>query len=183
MWRVTSFVSCFFFSSYLAHRDLHSFPTRRSSDLFVGFLESMRLAQPAFGQPVHVHNAEPLVRRGKCVENLSRCVLRAVVNRHHFKVRIIHFHECCKRSGQLFLFVSGAEKNGDSRAVRIRGGREISHPGKAYRSVGNPETVGEPKQRDPSKQRDSQKMHEDWSRRCPQVILARYGKDRKSTRL
>ena len=144
---------------------------------FVGFLESMRLAQPAFGQPVHVHNAEPLVRRGKCVENLSRCVLRAVVNCHHFKARIIHFHECCKRSGQLFLFVSGAEKNGDSRAVRIRGGREISHPGKAYRSVGNPETVGEPKQRDPSKQRDSQKMHEDWSRRCPQVILARYGKD------
>src|SRR5215472_8635000 len=143
----------------------------------VGFLQSMRLAQPAFRKPVDVHHAEPWIGGRKRIENFSRSILRAVVNGDHFEVWIVNFHEGSKRRGQLFLFVSGAEKHGNSRALRIPSGREVSDPGKAYGSVGNPETVGEPKYRDNPKQRDSNEMHGDWSRRYPQVILARYGKD------
>src|SRR5439155_19894516 len=40
----------FFFSSYAAHRDLHSFPTRRSSDLGLrpDLAESLDALKPAF---------------------------------------------------------------------------------------------------------------------------------------
>src|SRR5438309_8699304 len=38
----------FFFDSYALHRDLHSFPTRRSSDLFQG----CRVAKNAAGMPM-----------------------------------------------------------------------------------------------------------------------------------
>src|SRR5699024_12882492 len=35
--------SCFFFSRYAVHRDLHSFPTRRSSDLQIKVFTSLLL--------------------------------------------------------------------------------------------------------------------------------------------
>src|SRR5438445_6174836 len=44
-----------FFPDYVAHRDLHSFPTRRSSDLFVAWPELQTFAEqgfPGFEMPV-----------------------------------------------------------------------------------------------------------------------------------
>src|SRR5215472_4576158 len=111
----------------------------------VGFLEPMRLAQPAFRKPIDVHHPEPWIGGRKHIENFSRSILRAVINGDDFEVWIVNFHEGSKRRGQLFLFVSGAEKNGNSRALRIPSGWEVSDPGKAYGSVGHSETVGEPK--------------------------------------
>src|SRR5436309_4918292 len=46
-----------FFKGYAAPRDLHSFPSRRSSDLLAGSLERQE-----FGQPVCVVRAECLPR-------------------------------------------------------------------------------------------------------------------------
>src|SRR5947209_13209946 len=40
-------VSCFFFSSYVHHRHLHSFPTRRSSDLSASAESATRWCSPA----------------------------------------------------------------------------------------------------------------------------------------
>src|SRR5437762_5715219 len=54
----------FFFSGHADHRDLHSFPTRRSSDLHLGLEKTLRvgLEQVARGErglgPQHAHRSE-----------------------------------------------------------------------------------------------------------------------------
>ena len=69
----------------------------------------MRLAQPALRQMVHVHNAQPWMRRRKLVQDSTRGVLRTVIDGDHLDVRIIHFHERRERCWQLFFLVSSAE--------------------------------------------------------------------------
>src|SRR5207247_11155276 len=52
-----------FFFSYLAHRELHSFPTRRSSDL-LRLVEGVAARREAAGRPVdEVHVPEHVIHR------------------------------------------------------------------------------------------------------------------------
>src|SRR5207248_11744662 len=48
----------FFFYCYAAHRDLHSFPTRRSSDLDVNMLQLVALLHPVHQRRTDVCGAE-----------------------------------------------------------------------------------------------------------------------------
>src|SRR5688500_20368589 len=52
---VVFFYQLFFFTCYTAGRDLHSFPTRRSSDLLLGLPHVQRagdtISAPGFGEP------------------------------------------------------------------------------------------------------------------------------------
>src|SRR5437868_11330595 len=59
-------LSTFFFQSYGPHRDLHSFPTRRSSDL--DFADRQKAAQRAKQNLLNKFRAQP----GICSEDFAR---------------------------------------------------------------------------------------------------------------
>src|SRR4029077_3570325 len=104
------------------------------------------------------------MRGSKIVEDAARGVTRAVINRYHLEMRIVELHECSESAGKFFFLVARAKENRDSRAIGIRRGRKILHPGKSKRAVSDAESVSEPEKCDGSKEKDSEKMHGDWCR-------------------
>src|SRR5690606_39966414 len=106
---------CFFFPSSGDHRDLHSFPTRRSSDLPVQpalgvFLGIARSAQPARGvvaddvgdRPANVD--QPLDRKSTRLNSSHVkisyavfCLKKKKKTKHSRAARTHNTRECCER--------------------------------------------------------------------------------------
>src|SRR5690606_41798291 len=79
-------LSSFFFSCYCAHRDLHSFPTRRSSDLILGGGSNMLLTKDLNCLVIHValkgieivsQNENNVLVKASAGENWHQFVLRS----------------------------------------------------------------------------------------------------------
>src|SRR5690606_41441938 len=101
---VSTYLTCFFcFYCSFAHRDLHSFPTRRSSDLRVRGLDRLRdvrqcahpdtadrLPRPLHGRlVVQFHRSEEHTSELQSRENL---VCRLLLEKKNFKTRRKYVH-------------------------------------------------------------------------------------------
>src|SRR6267143_3860415 len=77
---------------------------------FVGFLEGVWFPKPAGRQFRNMHDAEPRMRSGIIVENASGRIIRTVVHRDNFEIRIINFHQRGESRGKFFLLIARGKR-------------------------------------------------------------------------
>ncbi len=72
----------------------------------VGFLQGMWFPKPAGRQFRNMHDAEPRMRSGKIVENAPGRIIRTIVHRDNFEIRIINFHQRGEGGRKFFLLIA-----------------------------------------------------------------------------
>src|SRR5271154_7184864 len=100
--------------------------------------------------------------RGKFIENAPRRVLRAVVDRDDFEMRIIQRGQRRERARKFFFFIARGKDQGNARALGVLRRCKISDPGNFRCAVGDAEPLEDPKGRDQGKKKESKNMHQNW---------------------
>jgi len=131
---------------------------------FERFLQAMRFAEPAAWKLGDMDSAKTRMRRGKIIKNAACGILRAIVHANYFQMWIVERGKSCKRSRELFFFISRGEQKRDFLTAAIFRRPIIPDPGEFRCAVGAADSVEHPDGGDERENNESKSVHQNWYR-------------------